>query len=139
MELDLPSHRREMMLFIGIRVGFQDERGRRRSLQNRDNPIPQIKDGGGGEFFLATSRDLPRSGLHVAGAGSGMLSNGLAAEEVEGECAEECWDAVLAKQVELDELPDGSGELVFQKLHLSTRGAGGLRAKKNKPINTAGF
>lgn len=41
-------------------------------------------------------------------AGSGMLSDGLAAEEVEGEGAEEGWDAVLAKQVEFDELPDGS-------------------------------
>lgn len=70
--------------------------GKRSSLQNRNNPIPQIKDGRG-ELFLATSSDLPRSALHVAGTGSGMLSNGLTAEEVEGECAEEGWDAVLAK------------------------------------------
>lgn len=41
-------------------------------------------------------------------AGSGMLSDGLAAEEVEGEGAEEGWDAVLAKQVDFDEFPDGS-------------------------------
>lgn len=72
-------------------------------------------------------------------AGSGMLSNGLAAEEVEGEGAEEGRDAVLAKQVEFNELPDSSRELGFQKLHFSTGGAGGLREKKNKPISTAGF
>lgn len=40
--------------------------------------------------------------------GSGMLSNGLAAEEVECEGAEEGWDAVLLKQVEFNEVPDGS-------------------------------
>lgn len=72
-------------------------------------------------------------------SGSGTLSNGLAAEEVEGEGAEEGWDAVLAQQVEFDELPDGSGELRFQKLHFSTGGAGGLMGEKNKPINTRGF
>ena len=41
-------------------------------------------------------------------AGGGMLSNGLAAEKVEGEGTEEGRDAVLTKQVEFDELPDGS-------------------------------
>lgn len=41
-------------------------------------------------------------------AGGGTLSNGLAAEEVEGEGAEEGRDAVLTKQVEFNELPDGS-------------------------------
>lgn len=69
----------------------------------------------------------------------GELSDGLAAEEVEGEGAEEGRDAVLAEQVQVDELPDGSRELRFQKLHFSTRGAGGLRGKQSKPINTAGF
>lgn len=41
-------------------------------------------------------------------AGGGTLSNGLAAEEVEGEGAEEGRDAVLTKQVEFNELPDRS-------------------------------
>lgn len=139
MELDLPSHRRETMLFRGIGALWESARKKgeeRSSLQNRSNPMPQIK-GGRGEFVLATSRVLPRSAPHLAGGGT--LSNGLAAEEVEGEGAEEGGDAVLAEQVEFDELPDGSRELGFQKLHFSTGGAGGLREEKNKPVNTAGF
>lgn len=85
---------------IGVKEG-----GRRSSLQNRSNPMPQIK-GGRGEFVLATSSVLPRGAPRLAGGGT--LSDGLAAEEVEGEGTEEGRDAVLAKQVEFDELPDGS-------------------------------
>lgn len=66
-----------------------------------------------------------------------MLRDGLTAEQLQGEGAEEGRDAVLVQQVQLDELPDGPRELVFQKLHFSTRRAGGLRGKKKRPINTA--
>lgn len=91
------------------------------------------------ELFLATSSILPRRAKPWLAGGSGTLSNGLAAEEVEGEGAEEGWDAVLAQQVEFDQLADGAWELRLQKLHFATQGAGGLMGKKNKPVNTRGF
>lgn len=82
-----------------------EEGGIKCSLQNRSNPMSQIK-GGRGEFALTTSSVLPRSAPNPAGGGT--LGDGLAAEEVEREGAEEGRDAVLAKQVEFDELSDGS-------------------------------
>lgn len=54
------------------------------------------------------------------------LGHGLAAEELEGERAEEGGDAVLASQVHFDELAHGVRELRLQQLHLGARGAGGL-------------
>lgn len=115
------------------------EGGRNSALQTRSNPIPHNKSGKG-EFVLTTLPPMScPEGLHTClVAGGGMLNDGLAAEEVEGEGAEEGWDAVLAQQVELNQLPDGSGELRFQELHFSTGGAGGLRREKNKAINAAG-
>lgn len=62
--------------------------------------------GGRGEFVLTTSSVLSSSAPNLADGGT--LSDGLAAEEVEREGAEEGRDAVLAKQVEFDELSDGS-------------------------------
>lgn len=38
MELDLPSHRREVMLFREIKVGFQDERGKKEFPAKQKQP-----------------------------------------------------------------------------------------------------
>lgn len=92
-----------------------------------------------GTIFPCYLKCPAQEGQSLAGSWQRALSDGLAAEEVEGEGAEEGWDAVLAQQVQLDELPDGSRELRLQKLHLPTRGAGGLEGNKNKAINTRGF
>lgn len=46
------------------------------------------------------------------------LGQGLAAEELECEGAEEGRDAVLAQQVQFDELRHSSGKLSLQQLHL---------------------
>lgn len=49
-----------------------------------------------------------RQGAHLAGMRAGWLGHGLAAEEIKREGAEEGRDAVLAQQVQLDELPHGA-------------------------------
>lgn len=141
MELDLPSHRREMMLFRGIGALWESARKKgEEGVPCKTEATQCHKLRVGGENLSSLPQESCLGVLHTwLAAGGGTLSNGLAAEEVEGEGAEEGRDAVLAEQVEFDELPDGSRELGFQKLHFSTGGAGGLREEKNKPVNMTGF
>lgn len=72
------------------------------------------------------SRWPPR---RMGGGPGAALGHGLAAEEVEREGAEEGGDAVLAQQVQLDELRHGARELRLQQLHLGARGARGLQGR----------
>jgi len=142
MELDWPSHRRKTTLFRGIGAVWESARkkgGEGAPCKTEATKCHRLRVGG------ENLSSLPRASCPGVlctrlVAGGGTLNDGLTAEEVEGEGAEEGRDAVLAKQVEFDELPDGSRELGFQKLHFSTGGAGGLRVKKNKPVvNWQGF
>lgn len=58
------------------------------------------------------------------------LGQGLAAEELEREGAEEGGDAVLAKQVQLDELGHRARERRLQQLHRGARGSCGLQGNR---------
>lgn len=58
---------------------------------------------------------------------------GLSAEEVEGHCREEYWDAVLVMQMKGNHLSQGLGEFCFHELHTST---GALRARQRTHTHT---
>lgn len=64
------------------------------------------------------------------------LNGGLAAEQFDGEGAQEGRDAVLLQQVQLDELRHRAGELRLQQLHLGARGSCGLREERREAIST---
>lgn len=88
--------------------------------------------GWGGATSLGHQRcPLP---TRSAMAGLGPLGQGLAAEEVEGEGAEEGGDAVLAQQVQLDELGHRPRELRLQQLHPGARGSRGLRRRQGRRL-----
>lgn len=92
-------------------------------------------EGAGWWFPAKPGRAGCRSGHagteHLAGTQwaqlEGRLGHGLAAEEVEREGAEEGWDAVLAQQMQFNQLWHRARELRLQQLHLGARGACGLQ------------
>lgn len=62
-----------------------------------------------------------------------VSDGGLSAEEVEGHCREECWDALLVVQVKGHHLCQSFGELRFHELHASI---GALHADRQQKALT---